>query len=237
MKILAIIPARYHSTRFPGKPLTSIYGKSMIRRVYEQAIQVNAFSKVIVATDDDRIYHNVKGFGGEAMMTSSEHQSGTDRCGEVIIQSKDEFDVVVNIQGDEPFIQPAQLELLLTAFDDKDTQIATLAKRVSSLEEIENNHIVKVVFSVFHKALYFSRAAIPFPRNRYENYYKHIGIYAYRAEVLKKIIRLEQTPLEMAESLEQLRWLENGFTIHVVETEIETIAIDTEEDLKKISPL
>lgn len=235
MKILAIIPARYASTRFPGKPLVEINGKSMISLVYEQAKQVNAFSKIIIATDDERIFQHVKDFGGDAMITSADHQSGTDRCGEVIIELNEEFDIVINIQGDEPFIQPAQLELLLTAFNDPTTEIATLAKQISTPEEIENPNLVKVVFSLDHNALYFSRSAIPYPRNRYENYFKHIGIYAYRSEILKQIIRLSPTPLEIAESLEQLRWLENGYKIRIVETEIETTAIDTREDLDKLN--
>lgn len=206
----------------------------MIMRVYEQAKQVQALSKVIVATDDERIYKHIKDFGGNVMMTSTDHQSGTDRCGEVNAESETQFDIIVNMQGDEPFIQPAQLELLLTAFQDPVIEIATLAKRITAPEEIENPNIVKVVFSSEHDALYFSRSAIPFPRNRYENYFKHIGIYAFRSEILSEIVKLEQTPLEIAESLEQLRWLENGYQIRIVETEIETIAIDTLEDLEKI---
>ncbi len=206
----------------------------MIMRVYEQAKQVQAFSKVIVATDDERIYKHIKDLGGDVMMTSTDHQSGTDRCGEVNAESETQFDIIVNMQGDEPFIQPAQLELLLTAFQDPVIEIATLAKRITAPEEIENPNIVKVVFSSEHDALYFSRSAIPFPRNRYENYFKHIGIYAFRSEILSEIVKLEQTPLEIAESLEQLRWLENGYQIRIVETEIETIAIDTLEDLEKI---
>ena len=242
MNIIGIIPSRYNSTRFPGKPLVDIGGKSMIQRVYKQAQKVRSFSKIIVATDDVRIEEHVKSFGGDVIMTSAEHQSGTDRCGEVVRKLKENYDIVVNIQGDEPFIQPEQLEKLITTFDDENTQIATLTIKLKNSEDIFNPNIVKVVFSVSGSALYFSRNPIPFNRNaERENwvnttsYYKHLGIYAFRSDILRKINTLQQSTLEKAESLEQLRWLENDFKIKLVETDIDTIGVDTPEDLLKLS--
>ena len=242
MNIIGIIPSRYNSTRFPGKPLVDIGGKSMIQRVYEQTQKVRSFSKIIVATDDVRIEEHVKSFGGDVIMTSTEHQSGTDRCGEVVRKLKENYDIVVNIQGDEPFIQPEQLEKLITTFDDVNTQIATLAIKLKNSEDIFSPNIVKVVFSVSGNALYFSRNPIPFNRNaERENwvnttsYYKHLGIYAFRSDILRKINTLQQSTLEKAESLEQLRWLENDFKIKLVETDIDTIGVDTPEDLLKLS--
>ncbi len=240
MNIIGIIPSRYNSTRFPGKPLVDIGGKSMIQRVYEQALKVKSFSKIIVATDDVRIEENVKGFGGDVMMTSMEHQSGTDRCGEVVRKLKENYDVVVNIQGDEPFIQPEQLEKLITAFSDENTQIATLAIKLKNSDDIFNPNIVKVVFSVSGNALYFSRNPIPYNRNEEKenwinttSYFKHLGIYAYRSDILRKINIIPPSALEKSESLEQLRWLENDLAIKIVETDIDTIGIDTPEDLAK----
>lgn len=240
MKVIGIIPARYNSTRFPGKPLVDIGGKSMIQRVYEQAQKVRSFSKIIVATDDVRIEEHVKGFGGDVIMTSVEHQSGTDRCGEVVRKLEENYDVVVNIQGDEPFILPEQLEKLITTFNDENTEIATLGFKLNNSEAIFNPNIVKVVFSVSGNALYFSRNPIPFNRNSEKenwinttSYYKHLGIYAFRSDILRKINTLQQSTLEKAESLEQLRWLENDFTIKIVETDIDTIGIDTPEDIAK----
>ncbi len=235
MNILAVIPARFASTRFPGKPLVDIDGMSMIQRVYVQAKKVTAFNMVIVATDDERIYNHVRSFGGDVMMTSPLHVSGTDRIGEVCRNIADQPDVIVNIQGDEPFIQPEQLMLLLSAFDNHSTEIATLVKKIEQAEEIENPNVVKAVFSTHHKALYFSRSVVPFPRNIKTDYYKHIGIYAYREAILHQLTQLSPTPLEQSESLEQLRWLENGFSITVVPTTIDTIGIDTPDDLKKIT--
>lgn len=240
MNIIGIIPSRYNSTRFPGKPLVDIDGKSMIQRVYEQAQKVKSFSKIIVATDDARIEEHVKSFGGDAMMTSTVHQSGTDRCGEVVRKLTENYDVVVNIQGDEPFIQPEQLEKLITAFSEEKTQIATLAIKLKNSDDIFNSNIVKVVFSVSGNALYFSRNPIPFNRGEEKenwlntsSYYKHLGIYAYRSDILRKINIIPPSSLEISESLEQLRWLENDFTIKIVETDIDTIGIDTPEDLAK----
>lgn len=234
MKTLAIIPARYASTRFPGKPLALIHGKTMIERVYRQVEFAVGIDKIIIATDDERIAEHVKDFGGEVMMTETTHQSGTDRCGEVTNRLDSVFDVVVNIQGDEPFIQPEQIELLLTAFTSPETQIATLAKSIDNETDINNPNIVKVVFSEQHLALYFSRSVIPFPRNATAHFFKHIGIYAYRSEILKELLLLQPTTLEKAESLEQLRWIENGYPITLVETVTETISIDTPEDIEQI---
>lgn len=234
MRIIAVIPARFASTRFPGKPLVEIQGLSMIQRVYQQAQAAGMFAQIIVATDDERIYNHVKAFGGEVMMTAADHQSGTDRCGEVLRKLDTKADIVFNIQGDEPFIQPEQLQLLRTAFNHAGTQIATLVKHITNQEDVHNPNCVKVVFDNQHKAMYFSRSAIPFARNATTHYYRHIGLYAFRTDTLQQLISLAPTALEKAESLEQLRWLENGFAIHVVETNLETIGIDSPEDLLKI---
>lgn len=236
MKILGIIPARYGSTRFPGKPLADIGGKSMLQRVYEQSLKCKALSKVIVATDDERIADNVKLFGGDVAITSASHQSGTDRCAEVVQQLKSNFDTVINIQGDEPFIDPAQIELLASCFADSKTEIATLIKKLTREEDIRNPNIVKVISDYQNNAIYFSRAAIPYRRNPEAEiaYFKHIGIYGYRTETLLKITKLPQGSLEKAESLEQLRWVENGYKIQVKETETETLSIDTPDDLKHV---
>lgn len=241
MKIIGIIPARYGSTRFPGKPLADINGKSMIRRVYEQAKKATTLSDVIVATDDARIFDHVKGFGGNVRMTSSAHQSGTSRCLEVVGQFKeDKPDVILNIQGDEPFINPSQIEHLAMLFENIEVQIATLIKKISTEEELLNPNVVKVVTTIDGKALYFSRSPIPYFREseqqtRFDKtvFFKHIGIYAYRSEVLKRIVNLPAGNLESAEALEQLRWLEYGYNIHVAETNLESHAVDTPDDLSK----
>lgn len=238
--IIGIIPSRYASTRFPAKPLVDIAGKSMIQRVYEQASKAKLLSAVLVATDDARIHDHVVHFGGNVLMTSTDHQTGTDRCAEVISQLK-HVDVVINIQGDEPFIEPEQIDLLASLFSNDETQIATLVKRIETEEDLYNDTVVKVVRAATGKALYFSRAAIPHLRSveRHEilqkgTFYKHIGIYAYRAEVLRTLAALPQSPLEKAESLEQLRWLENGFSIQLAETEHESNSVDTPEDLERL---
>jgi len=240
MKILGIIPARYASTRFPGKPLVDIAGKSMIQRVYEQAKKCSQLSEVIVATDDDRIFEHVNSFGGKAEMTSSTHQSGTDRCAEVA-EKHPEYDVIINIQGDEPYINPDQISKLISCFGDPGTQIATLIKKVSNEQELYNTNSPKVIINKNSEAIYFSRSPLPHirgqePQNWFQHftYFKHIGIYGYRAEILKQITKLPVSALEKAESLEQLRWIENSYKIKVAETEIETVAIDTPEDLKKL---
>jgi 3-deoxy-manno-octulosonate cytidylyltransferase (CMP-KDO synthetase) len=237
MNILGIIPARYASTRFPGKPLVDIAGKSMIQRVYEQAKKCIDLSEVIVATDDERIFNHVIDFGGVAVMTSSAHQSGTDRCAEVAL-SRPEYDVIINIQGDEPFIDPAQISQLTACFKNADTQIATLVKKVQNIEELLNPNSPKVVINKLSEAVYFSRSPLPHIRGHeqqnwinYYTYFNHIGIFGYRADVLQQVTKLPVSSLEKAESLEQLRWIENGYRIKVAETEIETYAVDTPEDL------
>ena len=239
MKILGIIPARYASTRFPGKPLVSIKGKTMIQRVYEQAKQCTSLNQVIVATDDSRIYSHVIDFGGLAIMTSTNHQSGTDRCAEVA-RSYPNYNVVINIQGDEPFINPNQIDELASCFE-TNADIATLVKKITTNEELFNPNTPKVLKNVLGEAIYFSRATIPLIRGvEQENwlshyqYYKHIGIYGYRSSILHQITKLLPSTLEKAESLEQLRWIENGYRIKVAETEHETFAIDTPADLEKI---
>jgi len=241
MKILGIIPARYASTRFPGKPLVDIYGKTMIQRVYEQSIKTKSLAHVVVATDDERIAEEVTNFGGQYVMTANTHQSGTDRCAEVA-EKMPEYDIIINIQGDEPYISPEQIELLSTCFSEEGTQLATLIKEIHTEEELFNVNIPKVVINAHQEALYFSRQTIPYLRNterenwlKAHQFYKHIGIYGYRRDVLLALTKLKPSTLELTESLEQLRWLENGFTIKTKVTHLETIAIDTPEDLKKIS--
>ncbi|MBI5218187.1 MAG: 3-deoxy-manno-octulosonate cytidylyltransferase [Bacteroidia bacterium] len=243
MNFIGIIPARYASTRFPGKPLAEILGKPMIQRVYEQSSKV--FETVYVATDDDRIKDTVLLFGGNAVMTSDQHKSGTDRLAEAIeiinTEEDKKFDVIVNIQGDEPFIHTRQLKLIKDCFNDKNTQIATLVKPITDTSEIFNQNCPKVTINKNNEAIYFSRSPIPHVRGvvghewiKRHTFYKHIGIYAYRYEVLKEITQLEQSPLEIAESLEQLRWIENGYRIKAGITELESISIDTPEDMEKI---
>jgi len=242
MNIIGIIPARYGSTRFPGKPLVDIEGKSMIQRVYEQCSKSKMLTLVVIATDDDRIYNHVVEFGGTAVMTSPQHQSGTDRCAEIIrTEEGAKWDVVINIQGDEPFIHPEQIDLLCSCFENPETQIATLIKKITSSDELFNHNNPKVVINNSGEAMYFSRAPIPYNRNfpeadwiKYNTYYKHIGIYGYRADVLLEIAKLPKTKLEMAESLEQLRWIENGYRIRTEITALESISIDTPDDLLKI---
>ena len=237
MKFIGIIPARYASTRFPGKPLAEIGGKTVIRRVYEQANK--ALDIIVVATDDDRIYDTVETFGGKVVMTRPDHKCGTDRCLEAYEaittpswrEQNDTDTVIINIQGDEPFIQPEQIEALMKCFDNEQTQIATLVRPFTPEEDIENPNSPKVNWdTVTGEAKMFSREAIKASDGKY---YHHIGIYAYRADVLKQITQLPQSPLEIKERLEQLRWLENGYRIFVGVTETQTIGIDTPEDLEK----
>lgn len=244
MTVIAIIPARYASTRFPGKPLVEINGKPMIQHVYEKATNSQLFDKVVVATDDSRIEACVKNFGGQVCMTSTDHQSGTDRCGEVISKETKEFDIVINIQGDEPFVHPEQLEQLINLFKNPSTQIATLKKQIHKVDDVHNSNVVKVVSDIEKRALYFSRNPIPFVRGEekedwltHHSYYKHLGLYGYRSEVLKKLIHLPTSSLEKSESLEQLRWLQNGYSIFIDETSHESIGIDTPEDLEKVKNL
>jgi 3-deoxy-manno-octulosonate cytidylyltransferase (CMP-KDO synthetase) len=237
MKVLGIIPARFGSTRFPGKPLIDIAGKSMIQRVYEQASKSVMISEVVVATDDQRIFDHVKSFGGKSLMTSENHSNGTERCGEVIMHYSD-VDVVINIQGDEPLIKPQQLEKVIALFDDSEVKIGTLAKKIDDIESIENPNRVKVVLDTNSDALYFSRYAIPFNKNNSNTtHYKHIGIYAWRLSTLKELLKLESCELEKSESLEQLRWMYNGYKLRVAETTIETPNIDTPEDLEEVLSL
>jgi len=243
MEFLGIIPARYDSTRFPGKPLVDIKGKTMIRHVYEKASE--ALTDVVVATDDQRIYNEVKNFGGNVVMTSPLHQSGTERCFEALNiyseKTNKKYTVVINIQGDEPFIKPEQISLLRSCFKDITTQIATLIKKVDSNEEIFNPNKPKVVINSKDEAIYFSRSPIPYIRNSNKEdwsnnhiFFKHIGIYAYHIDALKEITQLPKSTLEEVESLEQLRWIENGYKIKVAETDYESISIDTREDLEQL---
>lgn len=234
MKI-GIIPARYASTRFPGKPLALIYGKPMIQHVYERASKAS-LDKVVVATDDIRIHDAVISFGGEVVLTKPTHPSGTDRCGEVAakLQLSDE-DIIVNIQGDEPFVRKEEINTLISLFENPEVEIATLIKPITQTEEIENPNKVKVVVSKQKRALYFSRFPIPYRRGDVEtSYFKHIGIYAYRQKTLQKIVQLPTSTLENCEKLEQLRWLENDISIYTAECYHESIAIDTPEDLQQI---
>jgi len=247
MRILGIIPARYASTRFPGKPLADIDGRPMVRCVYEQAVKNKQLNEVIIATDDKRIEAAVKKFNGNVVMTSRKHASGTDRCNEALKKSGGRYDAVINIQGDEPFIFPKQISNVANCFISpagNKTQIATLVMKVKSIRELENHNTVKVVVNKKKEALYFSRTAIPYYRGKNfsawmksHTYYKHIGIYGYRADILKEITRLKRSSLEIAESLEQLRWLENGYRITVELTDLESFSIDTPEDLARHSIL
>lgn len=245
LKFIGIIPARYASTRFPGKPLAMLGGMTVIERVYRQVSK--AMDNVIVATDDDRIFKAVEAFGGKAVMTSSEHRSGTDRCREAYINNGGNEDVIINIQGDEPFIQPEQLQSIMSCFDDKDTDIATLIRPFSPsrpVEELINPNSAKVLVDKNMNALYFSRSVIPYLRGVEQDkwpathqYYTHIGMYAYRAQVLNEITQLPQSKLEIAESLEQLRWLENSYVIKTAISNIETVGIDTPQDLERAAAI
>lgn len=240
MKILGVIPARYASTRFPAKALADINGKSMVRRVYEQACKARSLYRVVIATDHELITEHAESFTKDVLMTSETHQSGTDRCCEVLEKIGEHYDFVLNIQGDEPYIQPEQIELLTSALSPQ-VQLATLAKAITDEQTLFNPNTPKVIFGPSGNAIYFSRQTIPFLRGippfdwlARHTFYKHIGIYAYRADVLTEIAQLKPSALEQAESLEQLRWLENGYSIKVMITDMETIGIDTPEDLKKI---
>lgn len=238
MKFMAIIPARYASTRFPGKPLAVLGGKTVIQRVYEQVSSI--LDEVYVATDDKRIYDCVTAFGGRAVMTREDHKSGTDRIEEAVEKIGSEADVIINVQGDEPFIQPSQISTLMDLFDNPDTQIGTLGKLFEYIDAADNPNSPKIVTDCRGFALYFSRSVIPFIRGKEHKdwfgqfpFLKHLGIYAYRKDVLREITRLPQSSLEKAESLEQLRWLQNGYRIRVGLTDVETVGIDTPEDLQR----
>jgi 3-deoxy-manno-octulosonate cytidylyltransferase (CMP-KDO synthetase) len=239
--IIGIIPARFASTRFPGKPLVNIVGKSMVHRVYDQAMKSSSLSDVIVATDDVRIERAVNEFGGKVCLTSDKHPSGTDRCAEVVEKLKLACDAIINIQGDEPFIDPKQIDLICACFDDERTELATLIKKISSPEVLFNPNSPKVLIDREQFAIYFSRHAVPYIRGIQEKnwieqhtFFQHIGIYGYRTDVLRKITRLSPSSLEKAESLEQLRWIENGYRIKTAITTLETLAVDTPEDLTRI---
>ena len=240
MRILGIIPARYGSSRFPGKPLIDLKGKTMIQRVYEGAKKSHMLTDLVVATDDQRIYDEVNRFGGKAVMTNEAHQTGTDRCAEVVRLLPEAYDVVINIQGDEPLVDARRLDSLLEAFKDPGVQIGTLASRSITEEELLNPNRIKLVVNHEGRALYFSRSPIPNFANAKGSplevypYLRHIGLYAYRTEVLDAISKLQPTQLEQVESLEQLRWLYYGYSIHVVETTIETPNIDVPEDVEKV---
>jgi 3-deoxy-manno-octulosonate cytidylyltransferase (CMP-KDO synthetase) len=239
MKVVGIIPARYNSTRFPGKPLAMIKGKTMIQRVCEQAWK-SKLDAVVVATDDIRIADEVLKFGGKYVMTDPRHQSGTDRCCEAVQMLEEQYDAVVNIQGDEPFIDPRHINLLVDMISRDDTQLASLVKRVEEAEDLFGSSKVKVVMDKTGKALYFSRNPIPFMQNvahekwlQKGRFYQHIGIYAYKTETLYQIAKMQPSALEQAESLEQLRWLENGLSIHMAVVAGESLSIDTPDDLAK----
>ncbi len=240
MKILGIIPARYESSRFPGKVLADIKGKSMVQRVYEQARRCPRLDKVLVATENRQVIDHVAGFGGEGVLTGTNHASGTDRCYEALQLQDEEYDYVVNIQGDEPFIDPQQITELAALLDGR-VELATLVKKITHYDELFNLGEVKTVFNQEMEALYFSRQPIPYYRHagemdwlQHQDFYKHIGIYAYRTDVLARIAQLPVSNLEKAESLEQLRWLENGLQIKLAVTEFESVCIDTPEDLERV---
>jgi 3-deoxy-manno-octulosonate cytidylyltransferase (CMP-KDO synthetase) len=246
LQALGVIPARYASSRFPGKPLAMINGKSMIMRVYEQALKSKRLNHVIVATDDERIFNHVKQSGGEVTMTSGSHVSGTSRIGEVVqkltIEGDFPYDVIVNIQGDEPFIDPVQIDLAISLFASPDVQIGTLILKIKQNDDIFNPNVVKVVVDNSGKALYFSRSPVPFLRGFPEKewaggheFFRHIGLYAFRSDVFPSLVNLSESPAEVAESLEQLRWLHHGYRIMTALTDIETIGIDTPEELFKLT--
>lgn len=238
MKFIGIIPARYASTRFPGKPLALLGGKPVIQHVYEKVAAV--LEAAYVATDDERIYDVVKSFGGQVVMTRTDHKSGTDRIEEAIEKIGGEWDVVVNVQGDEPFVAKSQLDTICHCFDDPTTQIATLGKPFESMEAVQNPNSPKIVVDNMGFAMYFSRSVIPYVRGKEKSswlthypFLKHLGIYAYRKDVLRQVTQLPQSSLEIVESLEQLRWLQNGFKIKVGTTDVETVGIDTPQDLER----
>lgn len=242
--IVAIIPARYASTRFPGKPLVEIEGKTMLQRVYEQVSQSKLVSKVVVATDDQRIYDHVISFAGNAVMTASDHPSGTDRCWDALQQLEEKYKYVINVQGDEPFIEPEQIDELATVLQDGTTELATQMIAVDSYEMLFDKGEAKIVLNTNNEALYFSRMAIPFIKgveekdwHKHHNYFRHVGMYAYRTDILEEITKLPVSPLEKAESLEQLRWLENGYSIKCVLTTFDSHCIDTPQDIEKVLKL
>ncbi len=241
MKILGVIPARYASSRFPAKALYQIAGKSMVQRVYEQACRAQSLYDVVVATDHELIYQHIEAIGGKVVMTAESHPSGTDRCYEALQKMGGDFDFVLNIQGDEPFIQPAQIDTLAEVLQDPAVEIATLMKKISDAAEIFDENEVKITFNTRHEALYFSRSPIPFIHKfgthewpfRFD-FYKHVGLYAYRSDVLAQITALSPSPLEQSESLEQLRWLEHGFKIRLAITALDSFCIDVPADIEGV---
>lgn len=239
--ILGIIPARFASTRFPGKPLADIRGKSMVQRVYEQSIKSRSLSEVVVATDDERIYEHVLAFGGRAVMTETDHPSGTDRCREAMERTEGDWRYVINIQGDEPFISPGQIDSLAAVLEDGTAELATLIIPVNDHDVLFDMGEVKVVLNTESEALYFSRMVIPYIKgvdqkewHLHHHYFRHVGMYAYRADVLRKITNMPVSSLEKAESLEQLRWLEHGLKIKCAVTDVDSHCIDTPEDIEKV---
>lgn len=244
MKVTGIIPARYASTRFPGKPLVDLAGKSMLQRVYERCLLSTSLTDIIIATDDDRIFEHAKTFTERVCMTSEDHPSGTDRCAEVVMNMDFDADIIVNIQGDEPLINPHQIDLLVRCFNDPQTQIATLIKKITDENVLFNPNTPKVILDEHDFAIYFSRETIPHLRNidknewlEHHTFYQHIGIYAYQTQVLQDITKLPQSALEKAESLEQLRWISNQYKIKTAITTEETIAIDSPEDVHRVISL
>ncbi len=237
MNVIGIIPARFASSRFPGKMLAKIHGKTMIRHVYEQCLKATLLNTIVIATDDNKIKTECESFGAEVIMTSPEHPSGTDRCFEAIQKINQQYDFIVNIQGDEPFIRPEQIDMLVSGLKSK-TELSTLIKKIDNNEILFSVGNVKVTFNTNNEALYFSRSVIPFLRNfpkeewlNNHNFYEHVGLYAYRTDILKLICKLQPSKLELAESLEQLRWLENGYKIDLQETPYDSFCIETPEDL------
>ena len=240
MKILGVIPARYASSRFPGKPLVDMLGQTMIQRVYNQVKKSKKLSQVVMATDDKRIYDHIVSFNDKTIMTHDNHPNGTDHCYEALKKTNEKFDFAINIQGDEPFIDPNQIDLLCSSLNEK-TELATLIQKIATLDQLNSPGEAKVVINHLGEAIYFSRSPIPFVQKAEQKdwlnkttFYRHVGLYAYRSDILEKITQLSPSLLEKAESLEQLRWIENGFKIKTVETEMEeSICIDTPEDLEK----
>lgn len=240
MKILGIIPSRYASSRFPGKPLVELHGKSMIQHVYERAKQSQQLERIVVATDDDRIYEHAQSFGGDVVMTSSDHQSGTDRCVEAYRLLDEPYDAVINIQGDEPVLNPRQLDLLAFCFNDDQCEIATLAVKVKTNDILFDSSKIKVVLDNNQNAVYFSRHPIPYQQKPAEEwlesatYLKHVGIYGFRTDILRELGKLPASSLELAESLEQLRWMQNGYKIYVKITEFDSISVDIPQDVNRV---
>ncbi|GIV40632.1 MAG: 3-deoxy-manno-octulosonate cytidylyltransferase [Thermonema sp.] len=244
-KVLAVIPARYASTRFPGKVLHPIAGKSMIARVYERVKQAQGLADILVATDDERVAGHVQALGGRVVMTDPAHPSGTDRCFEALQKSGAHYDYVLNIQGDEPFIVPGQIEALIALIDEAHRlEIATLIKQVERPDELTDTGEVKVVLNTRGEALYFSRYPVPFVRDmpleeawKHYTFYKHVGLYLYRSDILEVVCRLSPSMLERAESLEQLRWLEHGYRIHTAITTHDSVCVETPEDVQKVEQM